>query len=189
MVTLRSGGITDTLTDNPEIDSISTTVTHQVVMAEMIPAPDQPQPEVTNAQLDNSLQNKMALVTTNNESMATMQNDVHEIKNDITHIKDVTNESEAIKEQLYSTQGKVARLESRNQHLEEKLISVESKLLEKDLMFYNIRDSADETYIALKRTVYHIMRDDIKIPLAELFSIHNFGGEIRVDTATIIGKY
>lgn len=60
--------------------------------------------------------------------METITNNIYAIKTDIPHIKDVTNEFEAIKEQLYSPQGKVARLESRNQHLEEELISYESKL-------------------------------------------------------------
>ena len=49
MVTLRSGGITDTLTDNPEINSTSTSAIHLEIMADMIPAPEQTQPEVTNA--------------------------------------------------------------------------------------------------------------------------------------------
>ena len=40
-------------------------------------------------------------------------------------IKDITIESEGLKEQLYSSQGKVANLERKNQELEDKLIDYE----------------------------------------------------------------
>ena len=148
--------------------------------------PDYAQEEVTNAQLQESLTNLVSLVQTNNTSMKV---DINSIKEEVSHIKELTNESDAIKQQLYSTQGKVARLELKNQHLEEKLILYETKSMEKDLVFYNVKDSADETYIDLKDSILRIMKEDMQIPVNELYSKNNLGGEIRPDTITRMGKY
>ena len=137
-------------------------------------------------QLQESMNSLTDLVRSNNEAMTI---DIQNIKSDITHIKDVTSESEAVKEQLFSTQGKVTRLEVQNQHMQEKLVSYEAKMYERDLMFYNITDTQDESFIALKATVYTIMKRDMKIPEDEIFSKVNPVGEIRIDTAVRIGKY
>lgn len=186
MVILRSGGNTDALTNNPNITTSSTTINQEMAdMIETVPS-EQPETEVTNAQLQETLNNLLSLVQTNND---TMSNDIHTIKDDMSQIKDVTNETDAIKQQLYSTQGKVARLERKNQHLEEKLISYETKMMEKDLMFYNVRDNQDETYVDLKDKIFKVLRDDMKIPSIEIYSKNNMGGEIRPDTITRIGKF
>ena len=42
--------------------------------------------------------------------MPTLTRDIDNVQIDITNIKEITNEFEGLKEQLYVTQGKVARL-------------------------------------------------------------------------------
>lgn len=69
--------------------------------------------------------------------------------NDINDIKDVTNETEGIKEQLYTSQGKIARLVMKNQELVENLLSHETKSYERDLMFYNLDDTQQVKIVAL----------------------------------------
>ena len=166
MVKTRSGAETNLIIDNPENTTTMATV--------------------TNEQLQISINNLTKLIQTNN---TTLTADIHSIQSDITEIKEVTNESEALKEQLYSTQGRVARLESKNVQLEEKLVSHESRTYDKDLMFYNVKDNPNETFITLKESIYNVIRNDMKIPEYHICSKTNPIGEIRLDTVTRIGKY
>ena len=126
MVILRSGGTTDLIISHPDN-----------TMA------------CTNKQLQESMDTLTALIKTNDTKLS---NDIDGIKLDIRDFKDVTKESDALKEQLLTTQGRVTRLESKNRQLEEKLITQELKTYEKDLMFYNVKDSQHETFTSLKDT-------------------------------------
>ena len=148
-----------------------------------------PTQEVTNAELNASLQRVLGLVTENNQGMAALTRDVNSIKSDITSIKDVTNESEGMKEQLYSTQGKVTRLELKNSKLEEKILSLESMHYIKDLMFYNVDDERNEPEQQLKNTIYDVIEHTMRVPSPQIFSRHNPSGEVRIDIAVRIGRY
>lgn len=184
MVTLRSGG-----TYAPSPDS-SSDIQDTAEMPETHNNTDSDtHSPVTNEQIHKGIQDLTALVTKNNDNMESITNDIQIIKGDITKIKVVTNEAVGIKEQLYSTMGKMARLELKNQQLEDKLLAQESKMYEKDLMFYNLADSGDETNQDLKNTLFTVMRDAMKIPLTDLFHRNNTAGEIRIDTVNRIGKF
>ena len=191
MVITRSGGSTDTSSNNPDINTACIIDPSSTEMAAITnpQIPIIPQEEVTNSELKVSIQSLIDLVQTNNATMNIITDDIHDIKKDILDIKEVTNESEGLKEQLYSTQGKIIRLEGRNQQLEEKLLAYESKSFQKDLMFYNVEDDIQETNTILKDTLYRTMRDTMKIPEANLFNKKNLGGEIRLDIVSRIGNY
>ena len=127
-----------------------------------------------------------ALITSNNSKLSS---DIDDIKIDIRAFNEVTNESDALKEQLLTTQGRVNRLECKNRQLEEKLLTQESRAYEKDLMFYNVRDSQNETFTSLKDTIYSIFKDDMHIPDQQICSKTNTLGEVRIDTAMRLGRY
>ena len=164
MVILRSGGTTDLIISHP----------------------DNTMANVTNEQLQASIDSLSALIKTNDTKLS---NDIDGIKVDIREFKEVTNESDALKEQLLTTQGRVTRLESKNRQLEEKLITQELKTYEKDLMFYNVKDSQHETFTSLKDTIYSVISDDMHIPSQHICSQTNVLGEVRIDTASRLGKY
>lgn len=138
MVITRSGGTYIYIEQAPDKVIPPDNNTSQQEMAK---AGDMATGDVTNAQLQDSLTNLTLLVQANNTSMSAMTIDIHEIKTDITQMKDVANESQSIKEQLHSTQGKVTKMEFKNQKLEEKLESYESRMYEKDIMFVNVPDT------------------------------------------------
>ena len=75
MVILRSGGTTDLI----------------------IPHPNNTMANVTNEQLQESMDSLTALIKTNDTKLS---NDIDGIKLDIRDFKDVTKESDALKEQL-----------------------------------------------------------------------------------------
>lgn len=191
MVKTRAGNNYNLIVQSPDINiDISSQLVINSEMADHIAnSTGEPEAEVTNAQLQQSLKNLTHLVETNNASMSTVNGNIDSIQKDISHIKIVTDESQGIKEQLYSTQGKVARLEFKNEKLEEKLHSFESRTYEKDIMFYNIADNQDETQTELKETVYNLFGETMKIPQRDLFSRTNPAGEIRLDTVNRIGKF
>ena len=139
--------------------------------------------------LQTSLDSVLAIVTDNSNTMTTITEDIRTIKGDIIEIKDVTNEADGVKEQLHATQGKVSRLELKNSKLEEKIISLESRLYERDLIFYNVEESPNETITDLKQSLYTIMTDKMKIPDALLFNRNNPCGEVRFDTVTRMGRF
>ena len=145
--------------------------------------------DVTNTQLNESLQSLLSLVTQNNSAMTSVTSDIRTIKRDIETIKDVTNESEGIKEQLYTTQGRVSRVEMKHDKLEDQLLSLETNQYQKDLMFYNVEDKAIETELDLQKIVYGIIGDTMKVPLHHIFSRINPTGEIRLDSVMRMGKY
>ena len=147
---------------------------------------------VSNPQLQRlqaSLDSVLAIVTDNSATMTTITDDIHIIKDDIVQIKDVTNEADGVKEQLHTTQGKVSRLELKNSNLEEKIISLESRLYEKDLIFYNVEETPNETTTDLKQSLYTVMTAMMMIPDTLLFNRNNPCGEVRFDTVTRIGRF
>lgn len=147
------------------------------------------EPKITNEQLNESLQSVLSVVTKNNLAITTANDDIHRIKLDIDSIKNVTDENEGVKEQLYATQGKVTRLEMKNAHLEAKMSTLESKLYSRDLMFYNVPDVANETEINLINTVYHTIETVLKVPINQIYSAEYPTGEIRLDGAVRMGKF
>lgn len=181
-VITRSFSTSNLITQNP---NIATRTVSPMADHENPPPPM----EVTNAELNESLQSVLALVTQNNLTMTTMNTDVQEIKRDILAIKDITNESDGMKEQLYATQGKLSRLEMKNAKLEEKLLILEGNQYAKDLMFYNVDDEAGETEQQLKNSLYDIIEHKMHVPLAQIYSRRNTAGEVRIDTATRTGRY
>ena len=56
-------------------------------------------------------------------------------------------------------------------------------------MFYNVDDRLTETEHDLKQTLYRTMKETMKIPGNFLFSQNNPGAEIRLDTATRMGRH
>ena len=140
---------TVSLQQNPDT-AIIVEVNKSTAMADI--TPQIPVTEVTNAELQSSLQTVLTLVTQTNLTMNTITADVQTIKLDITSIKEITNESEGIKEQLYTTQGKLTRLELKNQKLQEKVLSLENQQYSHDLMFYNVKDADNEPQQELKNT-------------------------------------
>ena len=139
--------------------------------------------------LQESLNSVLSIVKKNGENMETITHDIHLIKQDITGMKEVTNEAEGVKEQLHSTQGKLDRMELKNAKLEEKVLSLESQLYQKDLVFYNVEDSLTESDQDLKQTLYHVMQQTMKVPGHLLFNRNNPCGEVRLDTVTRMGRY
>lgn len=188
-VTTRSNSKADTIQVNPDTSNITIETREVLAMTTTENTTPVLAAEVTNEQLNASLQTVLALVTENNQAMATITGDVHTMKLDITSIKDVTNESEGIKEQLYSTQGKVARLELKNLKLEEQILSLESTQYSKDLMFYNVDDENNESDQQLKNTIYDIIEHKMNVPAVIIFSRHNPAGDVRIDTVARIGRY
>lgn len=183
MVTTRSGNSTDIIKVNP------VTMSSESINGDSGSEVDGEQEEVTNAQLQQTLKSVLSLAQKNETSMTEVSVDINKIKSEITSIKDITIESEGLKEQLYSTQGKVAKLERKNQELEEKLIDYEYKMYSKDLMFYNVEDEKYESEQSLKTTIYHIIENVMKIPLVQIFSRLNPAGEVRLDTVTRMGRF
>ena len=188
-VITRSNSKLDTFQVNPDTGIITFETRKVLAMTSNGDTTPAPPVEVTNEQLNASLQTVLAVVTENNVSMAALTGDVQTIKLDITSIKDVTNESEGIKEQLYSTQGKVARLELKNLKLEEQILSLESTHYSKDLMFYNVDDENNESEQQLKNTIYDIIEHTMNVPSIMVFNRHNPAGDVRIDTATRLGRY
>ena len=183
MVTTRSGNTTHFIVNNPvtmsnESNNEGSDSEHEGEVE-----------EVTNAQLQQTLQTVLSLAEKNETSMAGVSVDITKIKSEITSIKYITIESEGLKEQLYATQGKLANLERKNQELEDKLIDHEYKMYSKDLMFYNVEDEKNETQQSLRTTVYNIIENVMKIPLMQIFSRINPAGEVRVDTVTRMGRF
>lgn len=144
---------------------------------------------ITNEQLNDTLQSLLVLVTKTDVQMTGVTGDIVKIKEDIETIKDVTNESEGLKEQLYSTQGRVVRLEMKNANLEEKILSLECKHYQKDLMFYNVPDVMHQSDLDLQRTVYNTIQHTMKVPSNMIYSPINPTGEIRLDSVIRMGKY
>ena len=185
MVILRSGNNTDLISSTPDIPQ-------PIIMSDndnLPPNNDEAIEEITNLQINNNLLAVLDKLKTNEDSMSTVVVDITGIKNDITNIKDVTNESDGLKEQLYATQGKVVSLEIKNQQLQDKLVDFENKLYAKNLMFYNIDEHRDESEQSLKTTIYSIIKDKMKVPEIQIFSRENPAGEIRIDTATRMGRF
>ena len=121
--------------------------------------------------------------------MQTITQDIKQLKEDVTAIQESPNESAGIKEQLLATQGKVARLELKNQTLENKLVEFESRLFEKDLAFYNVDEQQHETEQSLKTTIYNTIKDIMKVPITQIFSKINPTGDVRIDTVSRVGRY
>lgn len=172
--------------DNPQIPPQEQEPTDNVNQDNTQALPQQQ--GVTNEQIYDTLQTVLAKVTTNEESMVNLTADILKVQGEIITIKEITNESEAIKEQLFVTQGKVARLESKNQTLEDKLTEYETKLFEKDLMFFNINEEINESSQSLKEEMYIIFTNIMKMRENQIFSRTNPAGEVRIDTVTRIGK-
>ena len=91
---------------------------------------------VTNAELYNMLEKVLTTVQSNESTMT-------KIQDEITHITEITNETEAAKEQLLVTQGKLTRLENKNQVLENKMLEYETIMFGNDLVFYNVNEQAN----------------------------------------------
>lgn len=99
----------------------------------------------------------------------------------------LTSENKALKQELYSCKGKITRLEIKEKQLHEEFLDLETRLLQKDLIFYNVPVVQDENPRLLKSKVLDILRDSMKIPAAELYDRNNLYGEIRIDTAHRVG--
>ena len=76
--------------------------------------------------------------------------EVNKMRSDITPFNEVTNQINGIKEQLYTTQGRLACLTKRHDQLEDKLITYQIKEFEHDLVLYNLRESENENQHTLK---------------------------------------
>lgn len=168
-----------TVSNNPVIMDNAAKTAATVNTEESVPPVD---PEnVTNAELYNMLKKVLTSVQKNETTMTGIQGD-------ISHITEITNETEAVKEQLLVTQGKLTRLETKNHELENKMLEYETKMFGNDLVFYNVNEQPNENTNSLKATIYTVIKDMMKVPVAEIYSKDNIAGEIRIDTVTRMGR-
>lgn len=119
----------------------------------------------------------------------TLTIEVAKIRNDITQYNDITTETNGIKQQLYSTQGRLACLTKRHDELEDKLTSYQQKDFEHDLVLYNMTEPQHENDHTLKMAFYKFFTDIMMIPQDIIFSRDNPAGEIRIDAVVRQGKY
>lgn len=126
------------------------------------------------------------------ETIEGLHQDITVVKNDIKSCLDNTHQLQddnaAIKQQLYQTQGKLSQLQTRYNSLEQRTIESEYKQYSKNLMFYNVPDSQNESPFNLKNLLYQILFD-LNVYQEHIFSSQNPAGEIRIDTANRLGKY
>ena len=88
MVKTRAGNNYNLIVHSPDIntDNSSQLVIHSEMADHIENSTGEPEAEVTNAQLQQSLKNLTHLVETNNASMSTVNGNIDSIQKDISHI-------------------------------------------------------------------------------------------------------
>lgn len=114
------------------------------------------------------------------------------IRSDHSSIKETNTklcqDNSAIKQQLYSTQGKLAQILERHTKLHQRVIDCEYREMQKSLVFYNIPDQLKETPQTLKHMMYKLLYSDMGIPQDLIFQSTNPAADIRIDICHRIGK-
>ena len=143
-----------------------------------------------NVQPDNiSNKDLFASMQTITGLVQTLSAEVSKIRNDITPFNEATNQINGIKEQLYTTQGRLACLTKRHEELEDKLITYQIKEFEHDLVLYNLKEPENENQHTLKTVLYQFFNKVMQIPDNLIFGTQNAAGEIRIDTTVRQGRY
>ena len=116
------------------------------------------------------------------QTIRTKQDTITKTTNTIKH------EHTSVKQQLYATQGKLAKVQDRQNELQLRLVHNEYREMQDRLVFYNIPDQKKETPQTLKVMLYQLINNDMGVPLNQIFHSTNPAGEIRIDYCHRIGK-
>ena len=94
----------------------------------------------------------------------------------------------SVKQQLYATQGKLAKVQDSQNELQLRLVHNEYREMQDRLVFYYLPDQKKETPQTLKVMLYQLIHNDMGIPQNQIFHSTNPAGEIRIDYCHRIGK-
>lgn len=114
---------------------------------------------------------------------------INAIQNDISQCNSLKDTTSILRYELQAARGKIAKLEIREQQMATKLQTLESKLYDKDIIFYNIPEEKEQSPYNLRSGIYNLLRQGMGIPEQLLISTENPTGEIRIDYAQRLGKF
>lgn len=145
--------------------------------------------ETSTMEITSELSNIPSTVNSDANQLTALTIEIGKLTNSMSKVLQFCVEHETTKLELVSTQGKLARLETKEQDLRKKMEDAECRELSKDIVIYNLPDQQNESVITLRDSIYYTFRNDMKVPDDYIFSRNNPTGEIRIDYAYRMGKF
>lgn len=122
------------------------------------------------------------------QNMSKLTTDVNILKTDITKATMTPNEKLSFKHHIASSQGKIMRLEKKNENLSQKIIDLQESQYSNNLVFFNVEEQGSQAPINLRDTIYGLI-GDMEIPNELIFSKEIPSGEIRISDVYRQGRF
>ena len=150
-------------------DCIQTEDTHEDSMdendtQELLPMLNPLSPMFTDKSPDEKLNYILTLCISHSTNMVAVQTDLKKMKTSLGSGGISLQEKTAMKEQIQSAQGKIARLEQKETALNEKIIDLQESINQNNVVFYNIEEKGSQTPILLRDFVYGVLKTGMEIP-------------------------
>lgn len=145
-------------------------------------------PDLSTKNMDKKIDILLALAQGQNRSIYTLSQDMSRVVVDVNTIKETKTDHESIRYELEEANGKIARLEMKEESLCEKISVLEQKEHRKSVVFYNVKELGTQSTKNLIEFTYKFIKETLEIESENIFSKLNPSGEIRVDAIQRLGK-